>query len=1178
MLFLALLTQVQIQVDYAWGWHGGYYLTDEAATRQAFDKLFELLTALPHLKAVLEIEPYTIERMLHGEKFGIERRGRSEPKLVGWQIGGIGNWSSAIGKEFARSGKIGVRLEFIGGEYVHAIQTIRGIHAEGVRGKTLVFSGYIRSHSGSGAHLYIDSWDSSGYIAGSSRMSERVPPDGKWHFVQIEAVVPPNAVTIFPQAKVAFEPTVADFDDLSLAVKETGEEILKNGDFERLEIPTLKDAARIEKLRKFVEEGRVEIVGGAYTQPIMFTIGDESVIRQFVLGCRAIEEAIKVPVRIYAAQEPDMVGQLPQILKKVGINGVLYRTHWGAFGFTPSRDEEIVLWVGPDGTGIECVPLPEPMRSGWVMHLPSLRVVKECANRGIYRQLFSFFGDFIASWFPDPNHPQMHGIFADGWVNLCKRLDAAKLRGKQLELSAWVRTKHFGAHIYIDAHNEKGAAKGGIQSENAPQDGEWHQLKVNFRVPEDAVFIFPQCRIISDFCEADFDGVSLKVLETGEELLPDGSFESEALPQGWAVGKSNGVECTHEIRRDGAKDGQWFVRIRAKLPAVRCRFTTLGEYFGKVRDALTAIGAIKSGERREAVAGKELIWRDAYAGFEHRFPYGLLAGRTQRADRVAEDAALRTERICALARWQVARDKGNAKLGGKLAHLLDDIWRLILIGHHHDAWVCAPVIFGIWRNGYKTYAELTYAASEEAIKLCDEALKAMGITKGKNAQASELVLVNVCGFERDEVVPFEVELPKGVARNPILALEVGNKFEPLPTICEIVSRHDDGSAKVIKGWTLARGVPSIGYLRIAIVDRGTKMKLPPMPAVEVSKLGNFTALKNSFVQVVIGRNGLLEAFAPDGEPLLSEPMEILGRFDDGDQKAIVESVEAFSEGPIAGARARCRIGKLHFVMRICLSPVSPIIRLSFDFDFGEKTAVGVGEPIPKGPNPKLPVWARDDLKLRLMLPLNMKSPKFFGHNAFELRQPYEWRLPILRCAIAHDGQKGVAIYTDRATMGLFDAERKRMGVVLAYGGDFIYAPNQFAPLSGEEKFEVGLYFFSGSTERAMPIQRAEEFAQPLLVLPATQQCPFKGKRSSLVKVEPSNAVAISAAYPSDGWLIVRFWRPYDGDAKFKFSVTGAKSLWLADFHGKPQKQLINGNIVEFQMGQNEIVTLAAQMQ
>jgi hypothetical protein len=100
MLLLALLLfQSPQEVYYAWGWHGGYYLTEEVATHEAFDRLFELLDSLPHLKAVLEIEPYTLERMLHGEKFEVERIGRNQPQPVGWQKGGVGRMVKMDGAE-----------------------------------------------------------------------------------------------------------------------------------------------------------------------------------------------------------------------------------------------------------------------------------------------------------------------------------------------------------------------------------------------------------------------------------------------------------------------------------------------------------------------------------------------------------------------------------------------------------------------------------------------------------------------------------------------------------------------------------------------------------------------------------------------------------------------------------------------------------------------------------------------------------------------------------------------------------------------------------------------------------------------------------------------------------------------------------------------------------------------
>jgi hypothetical protein len=271
-----------------------------------------------------------------------------------------------------------------------------------------------------------------------------------------------------------------------------------------------------------------------------------------------------------------------------------------------------------------------------------------------------------------------------------------------------------------------------------------------------------------------------------------------------------------------------------------------------------------------------------------------------------------------------------------------------------------------------------------------------------------------------------------------------------------------------------------------------------------------------------------------------------------------------------------RIADVPFEMRVSLSPDSPIVRVSLDFDFGEKTVVGVGEPIPEGPHPQIPVWARDDLKLRLILPLNMKAPKFLGHGAFELRRPTELRLPILRCAIAHDGDWGVAIYPDRATVGLFDDKRGEIGIVLAYGGSFIYAPNEFAPLTGKERFEIGLNFFKGSVEEAMVVQRAEEFAQLLMLLPATSKTPFEADEFSLVKVEPESSVAVSAVYPSSDGIIVRLWRPYEGEVKVRLQISGAKSVWLADLFGKPQRQLVKGGTATIELKCSEIVTLLAR--
>lgn len=649
---------------------------------------------------MLELEPYTLERMRSGERFACERHGREAPLLQTWRLGGPGpRWEAAPSREAAHSEAQGLRLSLREGDYVHACQPLSALGRQGHR---LVFSGWLRARSGRGAYLYVDAWDASRFLEGSARQSEFIPADGQWHRVAIEFPVPPEAVTVFPQAKITLPPqgregpgrgaSSADFDDLSLRDMDTEEELLRNGGFEDMQQPDLRDSERLERLRKFLERGQAEIVGGTYTQPILYTIGDESVVRQFTYGCTAVEETLGTPLRYYAAQEPVLVGQLPQLLRPLGFEGVLLRTHWAIFGSPPHLDRERVRWIGPDGTAIDAVPPYQVMPlSGYSLPgTPWPDGVRAAEAAGLARPLFSVFGDLVPQWVPDPASGFLTGQFGQGWANLCCRLPAEPLRGQTVVLSGQIRARLPGAHLYIDAHGEAGYATASQQSPDVAADGKWYRVEVRFQVPDNAVWLFPQGRIIAPLGDADFDALALTW--EGQELLPGGSFEpllageGSKLPEGWGIGTGPGTSVEYEVVTGDAADGRRFVRLREQSESLPARFITLAEYF-----AATA-----------PLPGQEVApaWDDPFAQFTPRFPWGLLAGEPQREDRLAEDTILFTERFLAL----LGHDPGDR---------LREAWRLVLMNQHHDGWVCAPLLFGFWR-GYGSYAEVCAAAAGEA--------------------------------------------------------------------------------------------------------------------------------------------------------------------------------------------------------------------------------------------------------------------------------------------------------------------------------------------------------------------------------------------------------------------------------------------------------------------------------
>ena len=115
------------------------------------------------------------------------------------------------------------------------------------------------------------------------------------------------------------------------------------------------------RLKDYVEADyddiRVEIASGAHAQAFCWAISGESVIRQLTFGKRLVRESFpKAVVDTYAVQEPCWTSALPQILNSLGFRRASLKnsTCWG--GYTAGKDEEVVFWVGPDGSKIAAVP------------------------------------------------------------------------------------------------------------------------------------------------------------------------------------------------------------------------------------------------------------------------------------------------------------------------------------------------------------------------------------------------------------------------------------------------------------------------------------------------------------------------------------------------------------------------------------------------------------------------------------------------------------------------------------------------------------------------------------------------------------------------------------------------------------------------------------------------------
>lgn len=106
------------------------------------------------------------------------------------------------------------------------------------------------------------------------------------------------------------------------------------------------------KIKKYVAEGRWEVVGGMYVEAEGGGPSGESFVRQFLLGKRFFKSKFGVDVRVgWLPDNWTHSWQLPQIMKKSGIDYYIF--------LRCSRGEQLFWWQSPDGSKVlACRPGP----------------------------------------------------------------------------------------------------------------------------------------------------------------------------------------------------------------------------------------------------------------------------------------------------------------------------------------------------------------------------------------------------------------------------------------------------------------------------------------------------------------------------------------------------------------------------------------------------------------------------------------------------------------------------------------------------------------------------------------------------------------------------------------------------------------------------------------------------
>ena len=124
------------------------------------------------------------------------------------------------------------------------------------------------------------------------------------------------------------------------------------------------EPAMFQEIKERVEEGRWAIAGGMWVQPDCNLPSGESFARHLLISQRYFREKFGMIAQVgYNVDTFGHNGMLPQILKKGGMIGYIYRRP-DSKTENPTLQEDLIMWESPDGTRLPTYRIPTSYGDG----------------------------------------------------------------------------------------------------------------------------------------------------------------------------------------------------------------------------------------------------------------------------------------------------------------------------------------------------------------------------------------------------------------------------------------------------------------------------------------------------------------------------------------------------------------------------------------------------------------------------------------------------------------------------------------------------------------------------------------------------------------------------------------------------------------------------------------------
>ena len=875
----------------------------------------------------------------------------------------------------------------------------------------------------------------------------------------------------------------------------------------------------LERLRREVEAGRIEIVGGTYTHPIWPSHDGEGWVRQFDFGTRAARRALGVEVKSYATQEDGFISQLPQILTGFGIDGALFRAHWQPWGSITRFNLESFQWQGPDGTRVRAIPHYEfDMPTGFQMFATD---VTRAWQVGIRRPLVSLVDDFLGER-PPTTTGSRNGM--EVWAAMAQSIPAEAVRGKTVTFSGWIRSAVEQARLQLDI----GTYPNSIA--NAPTDGEWHRVELQYAVPAYAQVLNPQAKFYGRKGEAWISGLSMKVVGDSRELLLNSDFTAGgASPLDWAVWRSaNTVVQNTTVGFATPAPGVTGRGVRVQFEGIAPVPVTLREYLALIDPPVN-------------------VAADAMKDVPRRWAWGILGGELEQRCRSAQRLTEAAERAACL---YAADDSGEVA----------NAWRLVLMANHHDTLSCFPSPFGQWRKS-EPYADHCREWTADAESRATRVLrKALGIL---NADSGSVTAFNPVACARS-LVMIQSRQPQSL--QPSSWFESGTA-DPLASEAFSLGVDASGSSRgELQAWRAdLSSLSHRGYELRNDANAAAPRVMAPCSSAD---------LENEFYRVSLNSDrGLIGIFDKRlNKDLLAAPVFYAGFFPAGGvgAQSVVTELRACQGTLLGVAEVDGMLANVPIRQRMLLRQGSALVELEIEADFGARSFIGAATSNLFPGTLFTSDYVDDAQKLRLVVSSSLPFENAWSDQSYDVVRAAAGTNWAVSWFAGQGKDGGLAVLMDRSSGFRWNAGA--LECILAYGGRFAFGPATGIPLTGRKQWRMAFTGFEGTWETARVPELAEMFDRAPLLLPG------RALSDSPARVSIEGQVVAGAVYGVGSWPIVRLYNPYTGPQVVSVKSPDLKRAWEVTLQAAPLRELpCADGVCQLTIDPKRLVTLGLQL-